>query len=51
MFQVNVPAPKATLAIPRHNDRTPSAEDIRETAFAIPVYTADGAGLTICIRV
>jgi len=40
-----------TLDKPLHNDKYPSALDIVEIAFPIPVYIAAGVGLTTCMRV
>jgi hypothetical protein len=45
------PAPSTTLDTPRHNVRKPSTLDMVSMALLMPVYTAVGDGLTICIRV
>ena len=45
------PAPRTTLVMPLHMVNAPSVDAIRDTAWVIPVYTADGVGLTTCIRV
>lgn len=45
------PAPSTTLDTPLHNVRGPSTLDMVTMALLMPVYTAVGDGLTICIRV
>lgn len=47
----SLPAPTATLAIPRQSERIPSVDEILPAACAIPEYIALGDGLTICILV
>jgi hypothetical protein len=45
------PAPSTTLETPLHNVRKPSTLDMVSMALLMPVYTAVGDGLTICMRV
>jgi hypothetical protein len=40
-----------TLDMPRHKLRTPSPVAILYVPCSTPLYTADGVGLMICIRV
>ena len=49
--RVDLPAPTITLDNPLHNDRYPSTLDMVVIALPMPLYTAAGVGLTICIRV
>ncbi len=45
------PAPTTTLDMPRHRLRTPSPLAIRYVLWSMPLYTDEGEGFNICMRV